>query len=347
MNARSMVGSANAWQPVGRDLIRGEMVATIRNGPVFRYGLAFLATAVGLVVRLGVADWIPPGFPYVTFFPAVVLTAYFAGLRPAILCALLSGAAAWWFFIPPAHSFVLNGPTAIALIFYAFVVTIDIFFIDGMRRAIGKLAIERERYARLAESRDLLYRELHHRVSNNIQVVGALLRLQAASVKDGDAKHALAEAGGRIELVAKIQRQLHDRTGDPMPFSAFAEELLVDATTAAGLKVSIEISGGDAPLPADQATPVTLVMLECFNNAIEHGFANRVGGAVWVHMEDAGAEHVLTVTDDGAGPAPDFDLANTRSLGLRIVQAMAAQLGGKFTLSRVGDVTTCQLRYPA
>lgn len=321
-------------------------MTTIRN-KASRYGLALLATAVGLVARLGVGDWIPAGFPYVTFFPAVVLTAYFAGLWPAIFCAVLSGAAAWWFFIPPVHSFSVNGPTAIALAFYAFVVTIDIFFIDGMRRAIRNLAVERERYVRLAESRDLLYRELHHRVSNNIQVVGALLRLQAASVKDGDAKHALAEAGGRIELVAKIQRELHDQTGEPMPFRFFANQLLADATTAAGLVIDVEITGGDAPLTADQATPVTLVMLECFNNAIEHGFANRRGGKVRVHMDDSGPWQVLTVTDDGAGPSPDFDLAKTRSLGLRIVQAMAAQLGGRFTIARVGDLTTCQLRYPA
>ncbi|WP_421736710.1 sensor histidine kinase [Caulobacter sp.] len=313
----------------------------------YRYGFAVAAAGLGLVVRLLLGDWFPPGFPYLTFFPVIIVTTYFVGARPAVLCATLSGLAAWYFFIGPEQHFAFGPTTFVALGFFAFVVAVDIFFIDGMQRAVRQLSRERERYARLAESQDLLYRELHHRVSNNIQVVGALLRLQAAGVKDGDARHALQEAGGRIEVIAKIQRELHNRVGDPVPFRIFAQSLLNDANVAAGTQASVSIEGGELPLHSDQATPVTLVLLECFNNALEHAFAGGRDGAVAVRLDQDGADHVLTVRDNGAGPPEGFDPAKSTSLGLRIVRAMAGQLGGRFEMTRGDGWTTCRLTYPA
>lgn len=316
-----------------------------RETLAFRYALAVAAFGVSFVVRAGADNWLPPGFPFVTFFPAVIVTAYFAGLRPAILCATLSGLTAWYVFMPPFQGFHLSPTIGVALAFYVSVAGINIFVIDAMHRSVRQLAAERERYERLAESRDLLYRELHHRVSNNLQVVGALLRLQAGGVSDGDAKHALAEAGGRIEVIARIQRELHTQVGEPVPFRDFARALLADATLAAGARVTLTLEGGEAPLHPDQATAVTLVMLESFNNALEHGVAGGEG-ALRVRLDQNGDQHVLTVSDNGKGPPEGFDLAASRSLGLRIVRAMASQLGGRFEMTRADGLTICRLTYP-
>lgn len=332
---RRTVGDFSGGVLLGRHWIRG---------PIGRYGLALAATLAAFVLRFALAGWFPPGFPYLTFFPAVVVTAYFAGLRPAILCAGLSGLLAWYYFIPPYRTFDLNFPTSVALTFYAFVVTVDVFFIDGMRKAVRELARERSLYADLAESRDLLYRELHHRVSNNLQVVGALLRLQSASIADEDARRALAEASGRIDVVTKIQRELHNAAGAPVPFRDFADAVLRDAADAAGVRVELTIEGGEKPLHPDQATPVTLVMLESFNNALEHGFAGR-GGQVHVALEQEDEAHVLTVRDNGAGPPEGFDATTSMNMGLRIVRAMAQQLNGKFEIVRDADWTICRCAY--
>lgn len=309
------------------------------------YALAVCATGAAFGVRLALNSWFPPGFPYLTFFPAIVLTAYFAGRGPGILCAALSGLCAWYFFIPPYDSFHVDFATTVAISFYVFVAAVDIFFIDGMRKAMRHLSREREAQAELARSRDLLYREMHHRVSNNLQMVGALLRLQSAGMKDEDARHALVEAGGRIETIAKIQRQLHDQTGEPTPFRAFAEALLDDAGQAFGARHAIRVEGGEDPLHPEQATPVTLVMLECFNNALEHAFVAGTDGRIVVALEQEGDSHVLTIRDNGAGPPPGFEPAASPSLGLRIVHAMARQLGGAFTMARVDGWTVCRLSY--
>ena len=284
----------------------------IKASPAARYALAVLVAGLSFLLRLSLDGFFPPGFPYVTFFPAVVVCAYFLGLRPAILCATLCGLAAWYFFIPPARVFNFDFPVLLALGFYVFVVAVDIFFIDGMRGALDQLRTERERYRDLAESRDLLYRELHHRVSNNLQVAGALLRLQGQGVMDADARQVLDQAGARIEVIAQIQRELHNAVGEPVPFRVFAETLLASAAAAAGARVSLSIEGGDEPLHPDQATPVTLVMLESFNNALEHGFGEGGEGQVRVSLEQSGLTHRLSVCNDGAAPPPGLPAAPRR-----------------------------------
>jgi two-component sensor histidine kinase len=310
-----------------------------------RYGLAVGLALAAVLLRLGLGAVFPPGFPYVTFLPAIVVATYFGGARPGWLCAALCGLAAWYFFIPPVNTFNFDLPVLVATGFYAFVAGVEVFFIAGMRRALDQLEGERERYRALADSRDLLYRELHHRVSNNLQVAGALLRLQGTGVADPDARHALVQAGDRIEVIAKIQRELHNRIGEPVPFRVFAETILSGAATAAGARVTLTLEGGEQPLHSDQATPVTLVMLESFNNALEHGFGEAGSGQVLVSLEQSGGVHLLTVRDDGAGPPDGFDLAASKSLGLRIVRAMAQQLGGKFEMAREDGWTVCRLRY--
>lgn len=325
--------------------MRLDLRRRIRDNIAARYGLAAALAVLAVLLRFGLNAVFPPGFPYVTFFPAIVVAVYLGGLGPGIFCAVLSGAAAWYFFIPPFTTFSFDATVMVALAFYVFIVAVDIFFIDGMRKALDQLEGERERYRDLAESRDLLYRELHHRVSNNLQVAGALLRLQGQGIADADARHALSQAGERIEVIARIQRELHNRTGEPVPFRVFAEALLANAAAAAGARVRLTIDGGEQPLHPDQATPVTLVMLESFNNALEHGFGEAGEGEVRVVLDQSGLTHLLTVSNDGAGPPSGFDPSQSKSLGLRIVRAMAQQLGGKFEMAREDGWTVCRLGY--
>ena len=187
---------------------------------------------------------------------------------------------------------------------------------------------------------------MQHRVSNNIQIISGLLMLQSQAIADRKAKHALAEASGRIGLIARIQRQLQGHDGEHVPFSRFAGDLLTDAIAASGAtKVRLEIEGGDEPLHAEQATPVTLVLLECVNNALEHAFADK-GGLVRVSMTREGPRHVLTVTDDGRGLPEDFDIETSATLGLKIVRTMAGQLGGAFSMTAEAKGVACRLYFP-
>ncbi|PIK73664.1 ATPase, partial [Methylobacterium frigidaeris] len=105
--------------------------------------VALGATAVALGVRLAVDDVLPPGFPYLTFFPAVILTTFFCGLRAGITCATLSGLFAWYFFLPPSMGFIVSAQSALALAFYVFIVAVDIALIHIMHTASARLRRER------------------------------------------------------------------------------------------------------------------------------------------------------------------------------------------------------------
>lgn len=308
------------------------------------YALALAAWGVAFALRYGLAHWFPPGFPYLTFFPAVVLVAYYAGLRPAILTATLSGLAAWWFWIGPV-GFDLRAATLVALGFYIFVVAIDVFFIVGMDGASRRLAREVERSAALARSRDILLKEVQHRVSNNIQVVSALLSVEARGATDPGARRALADASARTALIARIQRSLADADRQATAFEALAQAVAEDAIKAAARDdVSLEVSGDGVVLSAEEATPVVLVMLECVNNALEHAFPDRPG-RIEICLSDEGGWRTLRVRDNGAG-VKDVDVAGAESLGLRIIRSLSKQLGGEWTIAPAHPGSIARLCWP-
>src|SRR5690349_5159169 len=116
----------------------------------FNYTFGVTTFLLSLVPRLALEGSLPPGYPFLTFFPAVILTTLIAGLWPAIMTAVMSGLAAWYFFIEPVYSFELNPGVILALGFFAFVVGIDIAVIHIMKRALEKLASERNRSADLS-----------------------------------------------------------------------------------------------------------------------------------------------------------------------------------------------------
>lgn len=316
----------------------------LRSSAWRAYGFAIFAWAVAFGVRLGLAPWFPPGFPYLTFFPAVVLVAYFAGLRPAVLTATLSGLTAWWFWIGPT-GFDLGFATLMAIVFYVFVVAVDIFFIVGMDGARRRLAEEVERSTALAHARDLLMREVQHRVSNNLQVVSALLHLEARGAGDPSARKALVDAAARTSLVARIQRSLAEAEKGATAVESLARRISDDALQAAGrTDVAVTIRSECVVLSAEEATPVVLVMLECVNNALEHAFPAGPG-RIDIRLFDQDGRRTLEVADDGAGLNEDVPLP-TNSLGMRIISALAQQLGGEWTLERGMPGTVGRLSWP-
>jgi K+-sensing histidine kinase KdpD len=111
--------------------------------------------AAAWAARAALDDALPPGFPYVTFFPAVVLTAFFFGVRFGALSALLCGVVAWYQFIPPEGTFKLAG-TEVALGLYVFVVATDLALIHGLQVANRQLGRERRISAELAEAKQAM-----------------------------------------------------------------------------------------------------------------------------------------------------------------------------------------------
>lgn len=318
-----------------------------RDKPWIGYGVAVALSFVGWWTRWVIGDGLPPGFPYITFFPAVILTAFFFGLRAGTLAAVLSGLASWYFFIPNYNSFALTFAAAVALAFYVFVVTVDITLTHWMQQANDALDAERRRSVELAENRELLFKELQHRVGNNLQMIGSLIALQKRRVNDQSAKDALDEASRRLGLVGRIQRQLYDPAGAQLSLAAYIDQICRDVIAASGrAAIDYEFKAlADAVLPPDKAIPTALVVAEAVNNSLEHGFVAEGAGKVVATVARVEGLVEIVIADNGTGLPDGFDLGRSESLGLKIARTLAQSLGGSFSLTAapIGRGTVARL----
>ena len=200
--------------------------------------------------------------------------------------------------------------------------THDVAFLQALAN-IASAAIERDRHnaaqVALLREKDILMQEVHHRVKNSLQLVQTMLYLQARSVQDEGERSRLNDAAARIMSIASVHERLHEEG---------AVERVELGPYLSGLLTSIcnSLGGGEAPVveadrmqvPAEHATPVGLIAVELITNALKYG-ASPIH--VSVRKTEAGAE--LAVCDSGPGFPPDFELATTRSLGMRLIAAMA------------------------
>lgn len=316
---------------------------------------AFGATcfAIALVTRFVVDGHLPPGFPFLTFFPAVLLTAVFASVRAGIVVAVASGLAAWYFFVAPVYSLILNPASATAMLFFTLIVTTELLLIGAMKLTLVRLRTLEKHSADLARSRALMFSELQHRVSNNLSVVAALLRLQAGQSKDLQAKQVLSEAQVRINTIARLQRRLHSPNLQSVAVADFIRDMAEDTIRAAGAGTGVRLQFDLQPVqvPHEMAVPLGLIVSELLMNAVEHSVgADAKTGTILISLNGADLQGVPTVTldvqDSGGGLVEGFDISTTKSLGLSIARQFAAQLAGELSLTNApAGGTLARLRF--
>jgi PAS domain S-box-containing protein len=168
------VVEAIAKQDRSRKLARWiEGFPTTRFGPAFNLLATLTTVAIAWLFRVALDSALPPGFPFLTFFPAVVVTAFVFGVRLGTLSAVLCGLLAWYFFFPPARTFELAG-NEVAIGLYLFVVATDLALIYGMQAANQQLRRERENSRDLASRTERMVEELQQQVAERRQAAVAL-----------------------------------------------------------------------------------------------------------------------------------------------------------------------------
>lgn len=297
--------------------------------------IACAIIAGAFVVRYALKPALPVGSPFITFFPAVLLVAFLCGARVGAAAALVSTFLGAWFFMsdPMAPGYFATAvPSAVA---YGVLVSLNLALFHWMQTSNAMLRIERARSGALANTRQLLFRELQHRVSNNLQVAAGLLALQKKHVESERAQAALEEASRRIGVIGRISRQLYHPDGETRSLRELIEPMCRDVLDAGGVTgIELKVIGGDdQSLPADAAIPVALIVAEAVSNALEHGFAGGRTGTIAIQCMGGGnSGYRIEVRDDGLGLPDGFTLEKDAGLGLRIAATLAGQLGGKFDL---------------
>lgn len=196
------------------------------------------------------------------------------------------------------------------------------------------------------EEKELLLKEIHHRVKNNLQVVSSLLDLQSKKVGDSE-KEALAEGQGRVRAMALIHEKLYQsKTVSAINFEEYCTQLSqqIGQLFPNGQNVDCEIDVVNISLDIDTAVPVGLILNELITNAHKYAFPTGEGRLRISAEKDEQNTYILRVEDNGQGLPDDFDWRKSKSLGLRLVNRLARQLYGKAEYSK-GEKSTFEITF--
>src|SRR3979490_3235650 len=193
--------------------------------------------------------------------------------------------------------------------------------------AEAEVHASRDRYAALAAEREVLLREVNHRVGNSLQIIASLLHLQANSNTQEDVKAALTNAMGAAAAVAQVHRRLytsHDLKS--VLLNQYLEALLEDLRRSAeGNRMSrLTLKAEPIEIDPDRAVAIGIIVNELIMNAVKYAYPDGAG-PIHVELKAIGDDLQLSITDDGVGLNVKADPRST-GMGQRIVTAMAAQL---------------------
>lgn len=211
-------------------------------------------------------------------------------------------------------------------------------------RSIRDINLDREaeadaaaRLRTLLADRTLLLDEVNHRVKNSLQQIASVVRLQARAVQHEGAREALDRTLDRIIAVGRVHEQLY-RSGDQVGAfdgGAYAESLARDLVASLGRDdIELETRVERAMLDLRQAVPLALILNELVTNALKYGCPTDRPCRIRVGLEREGDDYRLSVADEGEGLCEGFSLRGNKGLGMRAVEALAKQLGGRFVVEQ-------------
>jgi two-component sensor histidine kinase len=308
-------------------------------GRVGAYGATLGLVVIGLMGRWALDPVFASNHAYTVFYPLVLLSAYFLGARPAILTAVLSAGIGYFRFDRPVYAFKTDLDSLTSLLFFITTSSVAIYFITGMARAMAATRAAQAKAENLAQAHATLFGELNERVTNHLQLVAALLQLQARDEPDKALAKALAEASARTMLISKTHRSLAGEGGELLDFDAFARQLL-DATLSARQHppVRIEFEHGGLWLSSEQATSVAIVLLECLN--------------VRLAADDPGLLRIGLRGDRGMGKLRITEVErrleplNVPRGASSLIEAMVEQLRGRFSSRSAEEGRVSELVFP-
>jgi PAS domain S-box-containing protein len=196
------------------------------------------------------------------------------------------------------------------------------------------------------QEKDVLLREIHHRVKNNLQVVSSLLNLQAQAIHDHRIRVYFQDSQYRIQTMALIHEKLY-QSGNlaQIDFAEYLRDLAANVVRSSRVDqghLALKFNTQEVFFPIATAIPCGLLLHELLSNCVKHAFPESRSGTIEVSLHrNPQRTYVLTVCDNGVGLPPELDVRNTVSLGLRLAHLLAAQLHGTLMFeSREGTSVT-------
>ena len=199
------------------------------------------------------------------------------------------------------------------------------------------------------EEKNVLLKEVHHRVKNNMQVVSSMLYLQGRMADDTRIAAALDEGRARVQSMALIHEKLYQSENlARIDFGEYTRELvafLEKSQCASECKININFNVQSFFLTVDTAIPAGLIVNELVTNAFKHAFDGREIGSLWVDMACDEDMVTMRIRDDGVGLPVDFEASQRNSLGMELVNSLTKQLRGNLEVANENGATF-QVTFP-
>ena len=220
------------------------------------------------------------------------------------------------------------------------VITIAIFlsitwrFYRTQQKSNEELEKSNKTILKQKEEKDVLLKEIHHRVKNNLQIIWSLLDLQSNSINDSYVKEAINDGKNRVNSMATIHQMLYqnDDAGN-ISFDEYIRKLIQQIMSthnhAKNIALHIEIPKG-LKFDIDTSIPLGLIVTELFTNSLKYGTDANTGSISIRLKQVKGTDYTLLINDNGPGLPEGFDIKKSKSLGLRLVKNLCKQIKGEF-----------------
>ncbi len=204
--------------------------------------------------------------------------------------------------------------------------------------------------AQAIDTKDMLLHEVNHRVKNSLQLVTALLSLQAAQAQEPALRGNLLEARGRVAVVASMHQRLYSTSAhDRVDLVSYLRELAAENVAAHGAQglIALDFMADDElVLELTRAVPLALIVGELLTNAFKYAFPSGATGTVCVALHRVDGIVRMVVGDDGIGLPEGFSVTNANSLGMKIVRSLSRQIGASMVFEPTTPGTRCVIEMP-
>lgn len=188
------------------------------------------------------------------------------------------------------------------------------------------------------KDKEVLLKEIHHRVKNNMQVVSSLLYMQARTIDQQEVKNVLLESQNRIKSIALVHEKLYQSNDfDNIDYTDYLHKIahhIFESYKIDNTRISYAISQQVVYMNIDKAVPCSLIINELMSNSLKYAFPDNRSGNITITISHANHEYTILYEDDGIGIPDENSVDNLKTLGLQLVHGLIGQLRGSITLDK-------------
>jgi PAS domain S-box-containing protein len=217
-------------------------------------------------------------------------------------------------------------------------------YLTGILIDVTDRKISEQKISRSLKEKELLLKEIHHRVKNNLQVVSSLLKLQSGYVKDENSLDILIDSQNRVRSMALVHQKLYQSEDfSEIDFSEYLKQLsqhLFNVYKTKSNELEISINSGNVNLSIDLAIPCGLILNELISNSLKYAFPDNGKGNININLECRNnKEYEIIISDNGIGFPEEINYKQTKSLGLQLVNTLVGQIDGTIIMENHNGTT--------